>query len=337
MERSRPSRGPGLGPAGDLELAAAAAARLGRHHDRFVVATVVDGRSRLAAVGLPLDAEVEIGSVSKGLAGMLFVDARRRGEVTDATRLGDLLPLQGAPAAAVTLGALSTHRSGLPRLAGGTGTARATWDLLAHGTNPYGETLAELLDQVRATSVGSPRPRYSNVGYMLLGHAVASAAGTTYAALLRERLAAPAGMTRTRAPASPDELGDAAAEPRNRRGRTVQPWTGEALGPAGGVRSTAGDLGALVVALLDGSAPGVAALDPVADLHGARVRIGAAWVTMVRRGVSLTWHNGGTGGFRSVVALDRAAGAGIALVSATTRSVDGAGFALLQGLARPPG
>jgi hypothetical protein len=44
----------------------------------------------------------------------------------------------------------------------------------------------------------------------------------------------------------------------------------------------------------------------------------------------VTWHNGGTGGFRSIVALDRAAGVGIALVSATSRSVDRAGFALLE-------
>ena len=82
-------------------------------------------------------------------------------------------------------------------------------------------------------------------------------------------------------------------------------------------------------ALLDGSAPGVTALDPVARFSGP-LRIGAAWLTLERRGTLLTWHNGGTGGFRSVVALDRGAGTGVALVSACARSVDRAGFALLE-------
>jgi hypothetical protein len=52
-------------------------------------------------------------------------------------------------------------------------------------------------------------------------------------------------------------------------------------------------------------------------------------VTLSRRDRETTWHNGGTGGFRSVVGLDRAAGRGVALVRASTRGVQKAGFALL--------
>lgn len=48
----------------------------------------------------------------------------------------------------------------------------------------------------------------------------------------------------------------------------------------------------------------------------------------------MTWHNGGTGGFRSFVGLDRAGGVGVAVLSATARGVDGPGFALLAA-ARP--
>ena len=105
-------------------------------------------------------------------------------------------------------------------------------------------------------------------------------------------------------------------------------WVGEGLGPAGGIRSTSDDLGRLVRALLDGSAPGMGALEPVQRLSGG-VRIGAAWLVLEHRGAVVTWHNGGTGGFRSILALNRDAGAGVALVSATARSLDSAGFALL--------
>ena len=290
---------------------------------------MVGGDTRVAEVGLDPGSDVEIGSVSKGLTGMLFADSRARAEVRDDTRLGDLLALRGAPASDITLGELATHTSGLPRLADGTRALRATVELWRHGTNPYGEGLDDLLAATRRTRLRRRRARYSNLGFMLLGHALATAAGTTYAALLRDRVTTPLGLADTRVPATAGELRSLAAQGCSRRGTPVEPWTGEAMGPAGGIRSTADDLGRLVQALLDGSAPGVAALDPVARFSGS-LRIGAAWLTLERRGTLLTWHNGGTGGFRSVVALDRAAGTGVALVSACPRSVDRAGFALLE-------
>jgi len=37
-------------------------------------------------------------------------------------------------------------------------------------------------------------------------------------------------------------------------------------------------------ALLDGSAPGLAALDPVANFAGPAARIGAAWMTLDVKG-----------------------------------------------------
>ncbi len=314
---------------GDAELAARAGHHLGRHHDRFVVAEAANGVTHTAEVGLPAGSDLEIGSVSKGLTGLLFADSRERGETRDDTRLGTLLPLDGTPAAGVTLGDLATHTSGLPRLAAGTGTLNATWELWRRGTNPYGETLDQLLEATRRTRVGRRHPSYSNLGAMLLGHGLAAAAGTTYAGLLRDRLTGPLGMAATSVPAAPAELGPSAVAGRSGRGRPAQAWTGEGLGPAGGIRSTAADLGRLLHALLDGSAPGVAALDPVRRFSGP-LRIGAAWLTLDRQGTLLAWHNGGTGGFRSVVVLDRAASTGVAVVSATARSVDRAGFALLE-------
>ena len=314
---------------GDTDLASRARRHLGRRHERFVVAQVVGGETCVAQVGVEPRAELEIGSVSKGITGMLFADSRARGETSDATHLGDLLSLTGAPAADITLGALATHTSGLPRLADGAHVLRATVELWRHGTNPYGEGLDDLLAASGRTRLRHRRPRYSNLGFMLLGHALAAAADTTYADLLHDRVTGPLGMVDTTVPATEGDLGPRAAQGCSRRGRPVGPWTGEALGPAGGIRSTAQDLGLLVRALLEGSAPGATALDPVARFSGP-LQIGAAWLTLKRRGTLLTWHNGGTGGFRSVVVLDRAAGAGVALVSACARSVDRAGFALLE-------
>jgi CubicO group peptidase (beta-lactamase class C family) len=120
-----------------------------------------------------------------------------------------------------------------------------------------------------------------------------------------------------------------------RYGRPKQPWTGEALAPAGGIRATVEDMGRLTRALLDGSAPGISALDPVADFAGPAVRIGAAWVTLEARGRSVTWHNGATGGFSAWLGLDRDANTGVVLMSARSGSVDRHGFRLLTELTHP--
>ncbi|KAB7746282.1 serine hydrolase [Nostocoides sp. F2B08] len=297
--------------------------------DAFVVARVADGRARVAARGVPLESDVEIGSVSKGLTGLLLHDAIDRGEVTLDTRLGEHLDVGDGPIADLSLGSLATHRSGLPRLAPGGHVWRRTLRLMTHGENPYGETLAELLVRVRDLRPGRARPRYSNLGFMLLGHAVASAVGLPYARLVRERLAQPLSMTGVRVPSTPDGLGPHSVAGTSRRGRTVAAWTGEALAPAGGIRATADDLARLLGALLDGSAPGISALEPVARLAGPGVRIGAAWLTTTKDGREITWHNGGTGGFRSLVGIDRDAGRGVALVRATNRSADTVGLTLL--------
>lgn len=310
---------------------------LGRATDPFVVAFVDGEDSRVSTRDLDRSADVEIGSVSKGVTGLLLHDGIARGELTLETRLADLLDAGDGPIGGVRLGALATHRSGLPRLAPGSHAVRGTWRLMTRGENPYGETLEELLERVRGLRPSArARPSYSNLGFMLLGHAVAAAAGMSYAQLVHTRIAAPLGLSGMTVPSSPQELGPQAAVGHSRRGAAMASWTGEALGPAGGIRMSVDDLATFVAALLDGTAAGITALDPVTTMAGPAVRIGAAWITVTKDERELTWHNGGTGGFRSFVGLDRVARRGVAIVRASTRSPDRAGLDLLTQWAHTP-
>ena len=70
----------------------------------------------VATRGCDLEADFEIGSISKGVTGLLYADALTRGEISPGSTLGELLPLGDTPVAGVTLASLSTHRSGLPSL-----------------------------------------------------------------------------------------------------------------------------------------------------------------------------------------------------------------------------
>ena len=95
---------PDLVTPGDAHLAARAGQHLGRRHDRSLAVAVTGGLARTAHVGLEAGADVEIGSVSKGVTGMLFADSRSRGETTDGTRGGGVGPVGGTPPAEVGVG-----------------------------------------------------------------------------------------------------------------------------------------------------------------------------------------------------------------------------------------
>jgi CubicO group peptidase (beta-lactamase class C family) len=289
------------------------------------VAVVTPDREMTARLGSDHHSTFEIGSISKGLTGMLYRDAVEHGLVSPTTVLRDLLPLKGhGEVGAVNMESLATHRSGLPGLPPGMHPLRRTLRFWIHGENPYGDSLTDLLDQTRAVRVGAPRPRYSNLGFQLLGHAVATAAGSSYAQLLHDVLG-PEFST----PARVEDLGPADLRGFDRFGRPMQPWVGEAIAPAGGIRATIDTMRSFLQSLLDGTSPGISALDPTAKF-AARVNIGAAWITLEHHGHSITWHNGSTGGFSSWIGLDRAASVGVVVLTAIHRSVDREGFRLLE-------
>ena len=64
----------------------------------------------------------------------------------------------------------------------------------------------------------------------------------------------------------------------------MQPWTGEALAPAGGWRASIQDMGTLAKALFQGTAPGKTALNPVTRFAGPAARIGNAWPSLEVKG-----------------------------------------------------
>lgn len=317
---------------GDAELAVVARELVVDGPSALAVGVVQGGQVRTASIGAPLDGTYEIGSVNKGITGMLYVDAVERGEVEPGTTLGEIFDLGDVPAAEVTLEQLSTHTSGLPRLAGGVRTFAVGAVAILLGRNPDRESTEELLAHLRTVGTEAGVPTYSNFGFSVLGHALAERAGLPYERLVAERIAGPLGLGSVTVPASVDDLDARAVQGRDASGRRQQAWTGLATAPAGGIRADVGDMTTLAAALLSGEAPGSASLEPVADYDGHR--IGAAWLTTEDDGFTYTWHNGGTGGFRTWLGMHRESGTAVVLMAATSESVDAAGLQLLKEVSR---
>lgn len=261
------------------------------------------GFGTLAAEGDPSHLTWEIGSITKALTGILLAEMAGRGEVALDDPIARHLPeavAERLPDRQPTLRHLATHTSGLPRL------PRSWLWRLRGRDDPYADLTDDDVWDVlgpRTRLPGRPRFAYSNFGMGLLGHVLARAGGAAYKTLLTERVLAPLGMTGT-------TVGGGTPVPGFRRRRPTPPWTFGALAAAGAVRSSAADLLALGGHLVD-PPPGPIgdAITTATAIHhrGRVVRVGLGWMYRLRppgRDDRVVWHDGGTYGTASFLAVD---------------------------------
>ena len=318
---------------GDVALARSVdqVAREGGALDRVSVAYVdlaASPSSRTAGFGADDDTEYEIGSLTKTITGSLFAIALERGEVASDERLAAVFPaLAGTPAGDVTLSSLSNHHSGLPRLDDAT-TPRVILDTITN-RNPFRGTVDDLLEQAARQQLVSPGHfQYSNLGMSLLGQALAARAGLSYTDLVQTRIFDPLQMRHSRIVLYNREL-RAPTVGYSATGIPQDAWSIGAFAPAGGIRSTIGDMSRYVRALLDGTAPGATAMDP--HLSGESGAEGYAWLILRPDADStFTLHNGQTGGFASYLVLDRARKRGAVVLSNTAVQLPDLVFTLVQ-------
>jgi len=206
--------------------------------------------------------------------------------------------------AEITLLDLATQHSGLPRM--------PTNFHPKNPANPYVDyasaDLYAFMTKQGVARKSDPGFLYSNLGFGLLGNALAVRAGSSYEALLQNEVTGPLGLKDTVVTLS------AAQQARFTPGHDGQhhpahAWDLDALAGAGAIRSTAGDmLRYLEANLHPESLPGGAG--PAGTLPAALklqhelradslpgMKIGLAWLWNEEEQVF--WHNGGTGGYSS--------------------------------------
>ena len=252
------------------------------------------------------DVAFEIGSVTKTMAAILLADRIVSGEASLDDPVAEHLPpgtavpdFQGQP---IRLRHLVAHTSGLPRL-----PSRLR---ITDVADPYAglgadDLLASLQDVTLAQAPGEVF-EYSNFASMLLSLVVARHAGMDFESLLDEKLLTPLGMENTWVANRPDGLRVAAGHLPN--GEETAPWTfTRSMGGVGGVRSTLDDMVLYAKAQLGGAQGTIGeaialAQEPVETAADQAMAI--QWLLMPIGGRLVHVHDGGTGGFSSVVAVD---------------------------------
>ncbi|MEU4728840.1 serine hydrolase domain-containing protein [Streptomyces sp. NPDC023588] len=317
------------------DLVRRTAERLGaRQRGAVVVGALWGGESALH--GADPGTLFEIGSVTKTFTALALAQLTVRGVVGLHQPLRDLLPPDiAAPergGQVITLAHLACHTSGLPRLPKG---------LLPRGlfrADPYagctGELMMDGLRRTRLRSVPGTRFRYSNLGAGLLGLALARHTGTDYDSLVQAEICRPLGMTDTRVVLDPARTARLAGG-HSRTGRPRPPWHLAALAGAGGLHSTVPDLLTLARAQI-GPAPeelaeAIALTRTTAHRINARAASHPGWTSahLPRDRHRILFHTGGTGGYRSLLAIAPEHRAAVVVLNASTRPVDRPGLNLL--------
>src|SRR5689334_21447779 len=297
----------------------------------IVVGLVDNDRSKVAfgcsrgagPVDFDRDSLFEIGSIAKGLTAFLLADMVVRGEVSlddpaaKYSRSGARIPSRNGRN--ITLRDRATHTSGLPRL--------PPQFRPQDPRNPYADFTEEKLYAALAMTQLAREPGtqydYSNFGYMWLSDILARRAGKPFDALLRERVLDPLGMKDTAlvlAPAPEGRVVTGHALPYE----PMPAWVSQpATSGSGGWRASMNDMLKLAEALAGVRDTPLRqaialAIDPQRASFGHN-SIGLAWNVHEGKSARVVWHNGGTGGFTSMIAANRAAKkAAVVLVDAAS-------------------
>ena len=280
-----------------------------------LVALVLDGDRRVdaaygrshAADNRALDADTvfEIGSITKVFTALLYADMVLRGEVSPGDPVARFLPagvrvpeFQGKP---ITLRDLANYMSGLPRMPSNFAPKDKS--------NPYAgytaENLYAFLSDHQLRFEPGTHYEYANLGFGLLGHALASRAGMSYEELVVSRICAPLGMESTRITLS-NLMQERLARGHNAGLEPAANWDIPGLAGAGALRSTANDLFKfLEMSMGIKTTPLAAAMAmTLGERHPTerpRVEVALGWFLSTSYRDEIVWKDGGTGGYATFI------------------------------------
>lgn len=307
----------------------------------MVVGIVDNGKTEVYAFGtLPGGAKpdgdtvFEIGSITKTFTATLLADAVLRQHVALDDPVAKLLPDFTFPSRSgkqITLADIATQHSGLPRMPSNFAPADPR--------NPYADYG---LGRMKAFLAAYALPRdpgagyeYSNLGFGLLGEALAAAAHSDYRTLVAAKIFKPLGMNATDT-VTTDAMRPHLAPGHNEAGAPAANWDFDAFAGAGAIRSSVNDMLLYLRANMGVDRTQLAdamtfAHTPRADIPDRVNRIGLAWMTYTpKSGQPIVWHNGGTGGYASTLGWTADGRRGVVILTDTTVDVADLGLAVLN-------
>ena len=280
--------------------------------DGLAIGVWKQGKQQLITYGTARpDSIFQIASISKTFTALILAEMVERGKTKLDEPVRDLLPpgvaakpsgIPGLPE--ITLLDLATHHAGLPPMPGNLHPKDDENPLRDY----HAADLYEYLAKRGLERYPHVEFEYSNLGFGLLGHALANRAGTTYQDLLERDVTGPLGLVDSTTSLSSDQQ-RRLIQGYNQQNRPVPPWDLDVLAGAGAIYSTAGDMIAYLKANLhpelqtgkdlQAAIAGTHQLKAVAD---SNAQIALAWICDTDTGVF--WHTGAVYGYTSYAFFD---------------------------------
>ncbi len=314
--------------------------------DEIVFSRGFGVRDREAGLEADEDTLFGIGSCTKAFTTMLLAQLVDEGAIGWDDRVQEHLPEFGlkepARAGAMTVRDLVTHRSGLPR-----------HDLAWYG-NPEAsrDALLAMMRHHEATAPIRSAWQYNNLMYMAAGMVVERVTGKSWERNIEERIFTPLGMDRANT-GIPELVAD------SNHAKAYVDFDGDlrlvdyrritAVGPAGSINASVNEMGAWMIAQLNGGAfngNSIVNAGQVVRMHSPQMLMsgggeggivtplgyGLGWVVDIYRGHRRVHHGGGIDGFSTTVTL--VPGERLGIVVLTNASTGLAGVAAQHALDR---
>jgi len=244
----------------------------------------------------------EIGSITKVFTSTLLANMVVEEKLNLDDNIQAYLEVELNTEENITFKSLANHTSGLPRLPSNLNF------LLVDRDNPYASYDDQKLKDYLTTKLKlnqSPGEKYdySNLGAGLLGFILAKQSNSTYEALLQEKIFQTYGMPNSTSVRknlkAPLVIG------LSPNGSPTSNWDFDALAGGGAILSTVEDLSNFAQAQFDANNEELQLTYQPTFKMSKKRSIGLGWHLITRKnGNQVIWHNGGTGGYSSSMALD---------------------------------
>lgn len=276
----------------------------------------------------------EIGSISKIFTAILLAELVENQIISLDDSISKFLPdsLKSNPSLQkITFKQLANHTSGLPRLPDNIEKATNF-----SGLNPYAtytrEDLYAYLKNAQITSEPGDNYEYSNLGYGLLGDLISIITQKSYQQNVLDIISTPLGMTNTIEKINPKT--QKLVNTYNSSGKAVPSWDFQNLAGLGALKSNVNDL--LRLAQFQFKMPesklenAMALTRQFTYYLPPNTDVGLGWNMNMSNDVVVYWHNGGTGGSSSFMAIIPDTKSALIILSNSEHSVDEMSMKILE-------
>jgi CubicO group peptidase (beta-lactamase class C family) len=255
----------------------------------------------------------EIGSITKVFTATLLSNFVNEQQLTIDDHIQDYLDFKIKSENKITFKQLANHTSGLPRLPSNLNFFFVDRD------NPYKDYNREMLidyltNKVELNQEPGTTYEYSNLGAGVLGFVLATISDASFESLLQDNIFARYKMPNSTT--NIEQIQTKLVKGLNTSGAYTSNWDFDVLAGGGAIFSTVEDLSKFALAQFDPENNELRLTQKPTFKVNDQMSIGLGWHIIKRKnGGELIWHNGGTGGYTSSMALDLERKNGVIILS----------------------